>query len=107
MLAICCGGLQLDKYWFTKNPVAMTFITLTLCWGVWSLVSGKPWMGLSIAIVAGVISMYTGVVFNIQYLRDVVGYQKSTQITMPIQFGLAASIHLFEECEVPMTQFHC
>ena len=91
-LMLCFGGW--DKHWFSKNCIAMTLGTVALGWGGWSIVSGNPWMNQSYAVLTGVLSVYSGLVGNLQDLRDVEGDRKSGRKTMPIVIGLTASRRL-------------
>ncbi|KAF7377477.1 UbiA prenyltransferase [Mycena sanguinolenta] len=76
-----CGG---DKHWFTKNLVCMSAGSVCLLQVAWAL--GAP-ITVRETCWAAILSCVTGIVANVQDLRDVDGDKITGRRTLPVVLG--------------------
>ena len=83
-----------SEHWFTKNSVLIPLGTVVQGWAGWTAATGDLWLDQESALFVGMATLYVGVLLNLQDFRDVEGDRKVGRKTMPVQFGMNASVYM-------------
>ena len=83
-----------SEHWVTKNSIVMPLGTVAQGWAGWTAATGDIWLDQESALFVGMATLYVGVLLNLQDFRDVEGDRKAGHKTLPVQFGMAASVYV-------------
>ena len=82
-----------SEHWVTKNGIVMPLGSVVHGWAGWTAATGDLWLDQESVIFIGMVALYAAALTNLQDFRDVEGDQKVGRKTMPVQFGMTASVY--------------
>ena len=83
-----------SEHWFTKNGIVMPLGSVVHGWAGWTAATRDLWLDQECVLFIGMVALYAAALTNLQDFRDVEGDQKAGRKTLPVQFGMAASVYV-------------
>ena len=83
-----------SEHWFTKNGIVMPLGSVAQGWAGWTAATGGLWFDQESVLFIGMVASYACTLTNLQDFRDVEGDRKAGRKTMPVQFGMTASVYM-------------